>query len=361
MLPERLGWIIEAFEPEGDPWLLFQIARDLQAEGNLEGAATVYDRAFALAPKIEKIRQGRDEVLDRLEVREHGLVFRYIPAGPFLMGRRDGEPDEHPLHPVWLSPYWLTDTPVSWADYCRLLHWQPAPIGVPPGEDTDDRFLLLQYNKLRRQYCGLPVSESDGEEARQAAQPRYPGDGERWRYDLKPMVGVGWQEAEELTGRLSTYTIRYSLPTEAQWEKAARGGLIGARHAWGDELPSSDNCDFGNFHAFRIGQMRAFAPNGYGLYAMNGGVWEWTADWYDRDFYRDSLSHDPKGPETGQEKVLRGGCWADCAAVVTNTFRMSRPSRHWRNWREQGHGFGGQMTPTVGFRLCRTTEPRASV
>src|SRR4051812_27494014 len=140
------------------------------------------------------------------------------------------------------------------------------------------------------------------------------------------MVCVGWQEAEDLCSRLSGDSVRYGLPTEAQWEKGARGGLIGARYGWGDDPPGEANCDFDNFHAFTIRPAKQLPANGYGLYAMNGGVWEWTADWYDREHYRESPSHDPRGPDGGQEKVLRGGSWADCAGTVTNTYRISRTS-----------------------------------
>src|SRR5262249_48850440 len=69
--------------------------------------------------------------------------------------------------------------------------------------------------------------------------------------------------------------------------------------------------------------MTRFAPNGYGLYAVNGCVWEWVRDWYDRDYYRQSPERNPEGPAQGQEKVLRGGSWADCAEVVTVSFRMA--------------------------------------
>jgi formylglycine-generating enzyme required for sulfatase activity len=351
MLPDKHQWILTQFEPEGDPWLLDGIARQLAEDGNLEGAAAVWDRAFGVAPEVAEIRQRRREVLDRLAVVEHGIRFRYVPAGPFLMGSNDGEEDEHPWHPVWLEPFWLAETPMSWEDYCHLMDWEAPPLGVPPewivegriqtrpnGLDRG-RFHLCESNKVRWRYC-----EDQGRRgwppANDPANPLC--------YEAKPMVGVAWQEAEELTERLSTATVRYGLPTEAQWEKAARGGRIGARHTWGDEPPSPANCDFDRFREFSIQPMRHFAPNGYGLFAMNGGVWEWTNDWYDRDYYRHSPDADPDGPETGEERVLRGGSWADCAAAVTVTFRMSRGSSSWREGR-----WGVRRAPNIGFRLCR--------
>src|SRR5262245_41783616 len=100
MLPENLQWIVKQFEPEGDAWLLFEIAQGLEKDGNLEGAATVIDRAFGLEPTAEEIRTARQAVLNRLAVVEHGLLFRYIPGGSFLMGSDQGEADERPWHPV---------------------------------------------------------------------------------------------------------------------------------------------------------------------------------------------------------------------------------------------------------------------
>jgi formylglycine-generating enzyme required for sulfatase activity len=99
--------------------------------------------------------------------------------------------------------------------------------------------------------------------------------------------------------------------------------------------------------------MKTFPPNSYGLYAMNGGVWEWTRDWYDRDYYRTAPATDPEGPPAGKEIVLRGGSWADCAEAVTVSFRMSCPVGNWEKSR-----WGAYRTPTIGFRLCRTVGGR---
>src|SRR5262249_9109467 len=154
MLPEQYRWIVDRFEPEGDPRLLFEIARQLEAEGNLEGAATVYDRAFGLDPTAADVAQGRGRVLNALEVVEHGLRFRYIPGGSFLMGAMTGEADEQPWHPVWLAAYWMSETPVSWGGYCRLMDWEPPPMGAPrefaqpPVEHDARRFHLFNANKI---------------------------------------------------------------------------------------------------------------------------------------------------------------------------------------------------------------------
>src|SRR5262245_27863677 len=160
MLPEKYTWLGVQFEPEGDPWELYGVAVELEQQGQLEAAATVYDRAFGLDPSADRIRAARARLLDRLAVEEYGLVFRYVPGGVFLMGRRDGEPDEGPYHPVWLSPYWMSETPVSWAAYARLLDWTAPPMSFPrdleprPGGERDRRqFHLHEANKVRWRYC----------------------------------------------------------------------------------------------------------------------------------------------------------------------------------------------------------------
>jgi formylglycine-generating enzyme required for sulfatase activity len=374
MLPERYHWIVEQFEPEGDPWQLFQIAQELEQAGHPDGAASVYDRAFGIDPSLARIREARAQLLDRLAVVEHGLCFRYVPAGPFLMGSRDGDPDEQPLHPVWLDPFWLAQTPISWADHCRLMGWLAPPNGMPPedeeneseGTDADGLELgrwLYERNKILLQYCEDHTlsavdwhshSPPEGNEA--AANPYRPPRSDPtapWTYEAKPMVSVSWHEALDLAGRLTTSTVRYNLPSEAQWEKGARGGLIGARYPWGDEPPTQERCDFGHYAEAVIRPSKSLPPNAYGLYAMSGGVWEWTSDWYDCDRYREAADHEPMGPARGTERVLRGGSWADCAEAVTVSFRTSHPVEERSRRRRPWH----MMCPMFGYRLCRKAEP----
>jgi formylglycine-generating enzyme required for sulfatase activity len=114
--------------------------------------------------------------------------------------------------------------------------------------------------------------------------------------------------------------------------------LIGCRYAWGNEPPRNDNCDFGRLEPFMIKPSRTFPPNGYGLYAMCGSVWEWTSDLYLVRPYS-------RAQNRGAERVLRGGSWTDPAEVVTVSFRMSREGTF--------GGWQSHLNPNIGFRLCR--------
>lgn len=346
---------------------LLALARELEARGDLSGAATTYDQAYGLDPDNLQVAEARRRLLDGLAISEHGMTFRYIPAGAFLMGAEDGEADEQPVHRVELDAYWLSETPVSWAAYCGLMDWEPPPYGRPHGsgagfqatsEPTDIMF-LLEDNKIRAQYCEdlttgvlqwpahMPgverrLREIFGTPPRE--QPAAP-----LSYERKPMVSVSWQDAEELCARLSTGSgVTYRLPTEAEWEKAARGGLVNRTYPWGDALPTAESCDFDRLEQTWILPVRRFSPNGYGLYAMSGGVWEWTRDWYDARYYRGSPVRDPTGPRRGRERVLRGGSWTDCSDAVRVSFRMSREAASWREPSPRRHA-----TPNIGFRLCR--------
>jgi sulfatase modifying factor 1 len=328
------------------------LARELAGHGDLPGAASAYDRAYARGFDVAAERR---DLLDRLAVEEHGIRFRYVPAGTFLMGSADGEPDESPVHPVTLDAYWLAETPMTWAAYCDLMGWEPPPAGLSREEAQGrERFFLYEQNKIRLQYCESETLHASDWHAHVPGEsmfgPAPRADAERpWRYDAKPMVSVGWQDAEDLCARLSTSDVHYTLPTEAEWEKAARGGQAGRRYPWGDDPPTPDRCDFDRFGEFAIRAPLAFPPNGYGLYAMSGTVWEWTSDWYD------ALSYSQGGGD-GVERVLRGGSWSDCADAVTVSFRMSRGSRSWKDAE-----WGDHLAPNIGFRLCRrATTPSAA-
>ncbi|MCK4565380.1 MAG: SUMF1/EgtB/PvdO family nonheme iron enzyme, partial [Verrucomicrobia bacterium] len=136
---------------------------------------------------------------------------------------------------------------------------------------------------------------------------------------------VKWCNARsEKEGRPTCYNLTdwscdfsatgYRLPTEAEWEKAARGGLNGKRFGWGDSMDHS-KANYGRDPAYSAGgdpytsPAGSFAPNGYGLYDMEGNVYEWCGDWYDSAYYATSPPSNPRGASTGSSRVVRGGCW----------------------------------------------------
>jgi len=202
-----------------------------------------------------------------------------IPAGEFEMGSSVGDADERPVHTVNIDAFYIDMYEVTNAQY--------------------------------KEFVDATSHES----------PVY------WKYSNfnepdQPVVGVTWDDANAYTKWAGK-----RLPTEAEWERAARGGLIGKKYAWGDSStppPGAGNFadetskkvfkkwdvingyDDGFSHPAPVG---CFDPNGYGVCDMMGNVWEWCADWYDSGYYSKSSKDNPKGPATGQEHVLRGGSW----------------------------------------------------
>lgn len=310
-------------------------------------AAAALDRAYGLAPEDADLARHRASILDQLAVREHGMVWRYVPAGTFAMGSEHGDPDERPVHQRRLDAFWITDVPITWHDFCALLGWHLPPAGWPPDLAELEHFewfgrferyeqlLIVVRQKIRNEYEDLAEESSHAGAGAEPAPPR--------RYDRKPMIAASIREAETLCARLSTAAIRCALPTEAQWEKAARGGLAGRRYAWGDAPPTRACCDFDRMGDYRVIDPRELPPNGYGLYGMCGGVSEWTADVYDALAYHRARAGDlarPTVPEDTALGVLRGGSWTDCAGAVTVSHRSARhPAR--------------TISPTIGFRLVR--------
>jgi formylglycine-generating enzyme required for sulfatase activity len=309
-------------------------------------AASALDRAYGLAPGDAGIARHRASILDQLAIHEHGLAFRYVPAGTFQMGSHDGDPDERPVHPRRVDAFWITDVPITWAAYCRLLGWMPPPNGWPENAaelPRAERFTMNEHIKIRRQYCESETLAARDWHAhagmtRMGKVPRARPD-EPERFDRKPLVAVALAEARMLTIVLTAPGVRYTIASEAQWEKAARGGLVGKRYSWGDAVPTRERCDFDRMGAFRLTDPRALPANGYGLHGMCGGVADLTHDVYDALAYQRAADGDVSPALVAEgETVIRGGSWADCASGVTVSFRATNPMR---------------ATPNIGFRLVR--------
>ncbi|RKU11711.1 hypothetical protein C6502_07510 [Candidatus Poribacteria bacterium] len=187
------------------------------------------------------------------------LGMALIPAGEFLMGSENGERDEQPVHRVFLDAYEIDLYIVTNEQYARFMKATNHP---PPPHWNDRKF----------------------------KKPR------------QPVVDVTWFDAVAYCKWAGK-----RLPTEAEWEKAARGGLIQKEYPWGDESPK-DRADFGQKHSVPL-PVGSFPPNGFGLYDCAGSVWEWCHDWYEPDYYAVSPIRNPTGVETGGARVLRGGAW----------------------------------------------------
>ena len=167
--------------------------------------------------------------------------------------------------------------------------------------------------------------------------PKY-WDDPRYNDPQQPVVGVTWEDAKAYCDWAGK-----RLPTEAEWEKAARGGLIGKRFPWGDDA-SHDYANYAGTVGTDIWGYSApvgkFAPNGYGLYDMAGNVFEWCADWYEKDYYSKSPTKNPTGPSSGKTRVVRGGGYGYTANFLRVSDRF-------------GSYFPSNAYPFVGFRCAK--------
>ena len=229
-------------------------------------------------------------------------LFVQIPGGTFTMGRSRETPDDK----TNMRPMILRDD-------------------RPTHKVTIDAFDMDTHEVTQAQYAEF-VKKTGHRVPYHWLGGKVPAGKEN-----HPVHNVDWDDANAYCK-----SVDKRLPTEAEWEYAARGGLEGMDFPWGDKITPAD----ARFNtAEGPGPVGQYKPNAFGLFDMAGSVSEWCNDWFERAYYEKSPDKNPKGPETGQYKIIRGGSWSDGPRRVTVFFR---------NWVRPN-----QTTPNIGFRCAQ--------
>jgi formylglycine-generating enzyme required for sulfatase activity len=209
-----------------------------------------------------------------------GAPLVLIPAGPFLMGSETGQKDERPVHRVELDAFYIDKYEVTVSRYARFLHAQ----------HPERPFLWKQA-----------IQSGQGQ---------------------KPVIGVDWHDAKEYcewAGR--------RLPTEAEWEKAARGDDQ-RTYPWGNDPPTRTHANAGQrtwigYETLGVVGSHARGSSSYGVTDLAGNAWEWVVDRYDEAYYTAAPEKNPQGPRAGPLRVLRGGAWNSEPAVIRSANRAA--------------------------------------
>jgi sulfatase modifying factor 1 len=231
-----------------------------------------------MIPLTESLPPSRSE--------KHLPALVHIPAGWFLMGCNSGQDNEKPVHRVWIDDFLLAVCQVTNTEYARFLRDTANP---PPPFWSDPAF----------------------------------------RHPEQPVVGISWHEATRYCEWLSATAGRqFRLPTEAEWERAARGGREAELYPWGNTPPhnlpnyAARCAAHWNTGPEPVGRAE---PNTLGLFNMCENVHEWCSDWYAADYYPLSPDRNPRGPETGTRRASRGGSWRHHIKLSRCAARSSIP------------------------------------
>jgi formylglycine-generating enzyme required for sulfatase activity len=232
-----------------------------------------------------------------------------IPGGVFARGSASGNRDEMPRHQVTVDSFAIDIHPVTNEQFTRFLE-------AMGGEKDNNHHDIIRLRDSRIKRSGGKVHIEFG-------------------YNKHPVVGVTWYGALAYAK-----WVGKRLPTEAEWEVAAYGGVDNYLFPTGDDIEKTQ----ANFFSADTTGVMSYAPNGYGLYDMAGNVYEWCHDWYGYNYYEISVQEpeNPKGPLQGVYRVLRGGCWKS----LKEDLRCSR--RHRNN--------PGTVNGTYGFRCAADAQ-----
>ena len=225
------------------------------------------------------------------------VVETFVPilGGWFDMGSEAGQADEGPVHRVWVDPFQMAVFPVT--------------------RDQYRRFLDATNRDLPREWDSPQFGEPD-----------------------QPVVGVSWNDAVVYCLWRSSNGELVRLPTEAEWERAARGRRPTSDYPWGDEIPAWIP-DGGRGPLERPWKVELGDPNDFGLYGIAANIHEWCADWHSRTYYRESPRRNPDGAPSGVRRASRGGSWRHAVTISRNAARSKLdPSYRYTDY---------------GFRLAR--------
>ena len=284
-------------EPNASPDIIAQTEDTLDIVDKLDLDDEQQARHQQLRGKIKERNKGSNEKAESAHFPDRSMVL--VPAGEFRMGSFGGDPDELPVHKVYLGAFFMDKYQVTVSQYVRFLEATP--------HDSPPEWTLM--NK--------PTNQS------------------------RPVANVDWVDADAYCKWAGK-----RLPTEAEWEKAARG-TDGRVYPWGNEPPTRFHANSGkevwsNHSALSPVGTFEEGKSPYGIYDMAGNVWEWVSDWYDPEYYQTSPPQNPSGPRRGSHKVVRGGSWGSNG--ITD-LRSSDREIHVPSFRGFGTGFRCAQTP----------------
>jgi formylglycine-generating enzyme required for sulfatase activity len=246
-----------------------------------------------------------------------GVESVLVPAGSFEMGSRHGREEEQPVHKVWIDSLLMDRHEVTQAEYTRLGDLEAFP------------------NPSHFKGPDLPVEQVTWPQAARFCNARSRLEG------LQPCYN-------EDTGACDFDANGYRLPTEAEWEYACRAGTDSDYSFGSESRQLADFAWFADNSARKTHPVCQKKPNTWGLFDMHGNVAEWCQDVYDRGYYRASPEKEPRGPDEGNENVLRGGSWKSLADAVRSAYRIGE---------NPGFSDACLARDAIGFRCVRKAPP----
>ncbi len=268
-------------------------------------------------------RQAAENALKTPEMPDNMVL---VPGGTFQMGSTEYN-NEQPVHSVTLRDFYLGKYEVTVAEFKAFID----ATGYKTDADKEGKSYV--YTDTWKEQNGVNWKHDTRGNLRPQNEYKH------------PVVHVSWNDATEYCKWLSRQTGQtYRLPTEAEWEYAAGGGNA-KRSKWAGTANENDLKQYANYDGKQDGHDRtapvgSLLPNALGLYDMSGNVWEWCADWYGSDYYKNSPSNNPTGPTSGSYRVLRGGSWYSYPQFCRVAYRYSDAP--------------GDRFYSAGFRLART-------